>query len=107
MKNRVTAFTNTELVDQLCDAVISKLAERVPGFLPSKQWVESSSLSRDASKLRRPRKAATLFLFDTLPPLQLLPDKPGNPGLKHHTLLLGLPLGSIPQLFVYSYGFSL
>lgn len=50
--------------------------------IPSKQRVGRSSRPRDATKLSRPRKAATLSLFDTLPPLQFLLDKPGNPGLK-------------------------
>ena len=46
-----TALTESQLIDKLCDAVIAKLAERGSGPLPSKQWVVSSSLTRDASNL--------------------------------------------------------
>ena len=47
-KQRVTALTNVELLDQLCDRVVAKLREASIEQLPSKQWVVSSSLTRDA-----------------------------------------------------------
>ena len=48
-KGGATALINHELVDQLCDLVMVKLSERLEGQLPSKQWVPSSSLGRDAT----------------------------------------------------------
>jgi len=53
MKRGATALTNSLSLDQLCDAVISKLAERVERQLPSKQRVVGSNPSRDATKLNR------------------------------------------------------
>ena len=48
---RATALTKPGIIDQLCDAIFAKLVERFQKQLPSKQWAESSSLSRDAIKL--------------------------------------------------------
>ena len=50
-KERATALTDPELVDQLCDLFMSKLAKRLEEQLPSKQWVPGSSPGRDATKL--------------------------------------------------------
>ena len=52
-KQRATALTNPELIDQLCDRILAKLREVPREQLPSKQWVVSSSLTRDATKLTR------------------------------------------------------
>jgi len=52
-KQRVTALTNVELLDQLCDRVVAKLREASIEQLPSKQWVVRSSRTRDATKLTR------------------------------------------------------
>ena len=47
-KQRATALSNSATFQQLWDALGSKLMETAQEQLPSKQWVESSSLSRDA-----------------------------------------------------------
>ena len=52
MRRRATALTNSSIIDQLCDVVLSKLVERFKEQLPSKQWVAGSNPSRDASKAR-------------------------------------------------------
>jgi hypothetical protein len=48
MKQRATALTNTQILDQLCDLLIPKLEEHLTNHLPSKQRVVGSNLSRDA-----------------------------------------------------------
>jgi len=57
MKQRPTALTNSEMLNQLCDLLIPKLEERLATHLPSKQRVVGSNPSRDATKLTR----ATVF----------------------------------------------
>jgi|GEM_PF-2603946 len=54
MKQRPTALTNSEMLDQLCDLLIPKLEERLATHLPSKQRVEGSNPSRDSTKLAGP-----------------------------------------------------
>ena len=46
-----TAFNESNAMDQLCDALLSKLAERIEGRLPSKQRVAGSNPAWDATKL--------------------------------------------------------
>jgi hypothetical protein len=53
MKQRATALTNLQMIDQLCDLLIPKLEERLANHLPSKQRVEGSNPSRDSTKLAR------------------------------------------------------
>ena len=48
MKQRATALTNTQMLDQLCDLLIPKLEERLANHLPSKQRAVGSNPSRDA-----------------------------------------------------------
>jgi hypothetical protein len=49
MKQRTTALTNAQMLDQLCDLLIPKLEERLANHLPSKQRVVGSNPSRDAT----------------------------------------------------------
>ena len=51
MKQRATALTNSQLLDQLCDLLIPKLEERLATRLSSKQRVVGSNPARDATKL--------------------------------------------------------
>jgi hypothetical protein len=48
MKQRATALTNAQVLDQLCDLLISKLEERLTSHMSSKQQVVGSNPSRDA-----------------------------------------------------------
>ena len=48
MKQRATALTNAQMLDQLCDLLIPKLEERLANHLSSKQRVVGSNPSRDA-----------------------------------------------------------
>jgi len=48
MKQRATALTNAQMLDQLCDLLIPKLKERLANHLSSKQRVVGSNPSRDA-----------------------------------------------------------
>jgi len=50
MKQRATALTNVQMLDQLCDLLIPKLEERLANHLPSKQRVVGSNPSRDATR---------------------------------------------------------
>ena len=47
----VTDSANFNLLDELARLVAAKLSQGDPGPLASKQWVVSSSLTRDAMKL--------------------------------------------------------
>jgi len=49
MKQRATALTNSQMLDQLCDLLIPKLEQRLATHLPSKQQVEGSNPSRDST----------------------------------------------------------
>ncbi len=49
---RAPALTNSGVLDELCDLVMAKLNEAQGKSLPSKQRVVSSSLTRDALKLK-------------------------------------------------------
>jgi hypothetical protein len=42
-RKRAPASRNSQLIDQLCDALVPKLAERVNQLLPSKQVVVGST----------------------------------------------------------------
>ncbi|MFC1969911.1 tyrosine-type recombinase/integrase [Chloroflexota bacterium] len=53
MKQRATALTNSQLLDQLCDLLIPKLEERLATHMPSKQRAVGSNPARDATKLAR------------------------------------------------------
>ena len=55
MQQRATASPDSTTLLQLWEALGSKLIEAAQGQLPSKQKVESSNLSRDATKLARRR----------------------------------------------------
>ena len=48
MRRRATALPNSQFLDQLCDAIISKLAQRAEEQLPSKQRFAGSNPARDA-----------------------------------------------------------
>jgi hypothetical protein len=53
-RQRATAFSIPDFADQLCDAILSRLAERPSEYLPSKQVVEGSNpFSRSNSPLRQ------------------------------------------------------
>jgi site-specific recombinase XerD len=49
LKKRATALPNSPSFQQLWEALGAKLMETANGSMSSKQWVESSSLSRDAT----------------------------------------------------------
>jgi len=49
MKQRATALTNSDIVDQLCELLIPKLEERLKSTLSSKQRVVGSNPARDAT----------------------------------------------------------
>jgi hypothetical protein len=49
MKQRATALTNSDIVDQLCELLIPKLEERLKRSLSSKQRVVGSNPARDAT----------------------------------------------------------
>ena len=49
MKQRATALTNSQMLDQLCDLLIPKLEERMANRLPSKQRGVGSNPCRDAT----------------------------------------------------------
>jgi len=49
MRQRATALTNFQLLDQICDLLIPKLEERLARRLPSKRRVVGSNPSGDAT----------------------------------------------------------
>jgi hypothetical protein len=49
MNQGATPLTNAEMLDQLCDLLISKLEERLVNHLPFKRRVVGSNPSRDAT----------------------------------------------------------
>ena len=49
MKQRATALTNAQVLDQFCDLLIPKLEERLTSHMSSKQRVAGSNPSMDAT----------------------------------------------------------
>jgi len=48
MKQRATALTNAQMLDQLCDLLVPKLEQLLANHLSSNQRVVGSNPSRDA-----------------------------------------------------------